>query len=157
MGKTTTMCATLAVAALATLTGPLAGQEPVPVSLADFASLAWLDGRWVGSGGGYEAFHEEYRVVDDSTLVQRTFPDGEFGEPDGVSTMEYRNGVVRKLRNGQVESVVVALEDGRVEFRRVGGRGGFVWSRVSADEWRAVLETNRGEVVYTLRRLPDGG
>ena len=119
-----------------------------------FASLAWLEGRWVGSGGGFDAFYEEYRVLNDSTLEQRTFPDSTFSRPDGTSTIEWRGGEVLKRRNGNVETRVVRISGDTARFEPVmAGRRGFTWFRVSSDEWRAVLDGPTTPVVYTLKRF----
>lgn len=131
--------------------------NPVPATLtaADFAGIAWLEGRWLGSGGGYDAFYEAYRMVNDSTMEQTTYPDEGFGEPDGRSLLEFRNGQVHKSRDGRVESMITGLAGDTIRFDRPEpGRGGFSWIRVSDDEWQAILDRgNRDPVVYTLRRI----
>ena len=147
------------VAVLLVAAVPGEGQE-VPeadqVSGEEFAGLAWIEGRWLGSGGGYDAFYEAYRILNDSTIEQTTYPDADFQNPDGRSLMVLRGGGIVKTRDGEVESVVTALEGDSLRFERVPPRrGGFSWMRVGADEWRAVLDRPSGEpVVYTLRRIP---
>lgn len=119
-----------------------------------FASLRWLEGRWVGSGGGFDAFYEEYRVLNDSTLEQRTFPDSTFSTPDGTSTIEFRGGAIVKGRGGNVETRVARIAGDTARFEPVmAGRQGFTWHRVSRDEWRAVLDRPTEPVVYTLKRF----
>jgi hypothetical protein len=143
---------------LSMATGPIAGQEaPAPAELTatDFAGLAWLEGRWLGSGGGYDAFYEAYRLVNDSTLEQTTYPDESFDEPDGVSTLELRDGQAIKYRDGEAESMIARLAGDTIRFERVPPRrGGFTWIRIADDEWRAILDRPSGDpVVYTLRRV----
>ncbi|GMV04536.1 MAG: hypothetical protein AMXMBFR53_08160 [Gemmatimonadota bacterium] len=119
-----------------------------------FASLAWLEGRWVGSGGGFDAYYEEYRALNDSTWEQRTFPDSTFSTPDGTSTIEWRGGVILKRRGGTVETRVARIAGDTARFEPVvAGRRGFTWFRVSRDEWRAVLDRPTEPVVYTLKRF----
>lgn len=135
-----------------------AAPEPAVVSAEAFRGLGWLEGRWVGSGGGYDAFYEAYRFVNDSTLEQTTYPDDGFTDPDGRSTMEFRDGRVLKHRDGRAESAVVRLAGDTIRFQRLPpGRSGFTWIREDADTWTAVLDRPGGDpVVYTLRRIPGG-
>jgi len=143
----------LALASSATRGSAQSTPTPAHLSAAEFAGLAWLEGRWVGSGGGYDAFYEEYRFVNDSTLEQRTFPDSTFAEPDRRSLIEFKGGQVLKTRNGQVESMITRLSGDTIRFERArGGGGGFTWLRVAADHWRAVLGRPDQPVVYELRR-----
>lgn len=149
--------------------GPIAAQEtpssgaqeaPTPAELTaeDFAGLAWLEGRWLGSGGGYDAFHEAYRFVNDSTLEQTIYADASFGEPDGLSTLELRDGQALKHRDGEAESMIARLVGDTIRFERLPPlRGGFTWIRVTDEEWRAILDRpDRDPVVYTLRRIDTG-
>lgn len=149
----TTTLTLLAATAVAAQEAP----TPAPVTREEFRSLAWLEGRWVGSGGGYDAFYEAYRFLNDSTIEQTTYPDGSFEAADGRSTMELRDGGILKLRNGEVESVITRLSGDTLRFERVPARPfGYAWIRVSDDEWTAILERPGGAepVVYTLRRIP---
>jgi len=119
-----------------------------------FNRLRWLEGRWLGSGGGFTAFYEEYRWLNDSTIEQREFPDSTFAQPGGVSVMEWRGGVVLKSRRGTVESHIARVAGDTVRFERAqAGRAGFTWVRVNNDEWRALLEGRNGPIVYVLRRI----
>lgn len=140
---------------------PAVGQEapaPAPVTAEEFAALGWMEGRWVGSGGGFDAFYEAFRMLDATTLEQTTYPDASFAEPDGRSTLEFRDGAILKLRDGAVESVVTRVAGDTLRFDRVPpGRAGFFWIRIDDDRWRAILDRPGGEpVVYTLRRIEGG-
>lgn len=151
-----------AALSLASILGLLAPAAPVaaqqrdtaPFDRTSMAGLSWLAGRWVGSGGGFSAFYEEYRVLNDSTLEQRTFPDSTFATPDGVSTIELRNGVISKQRRGNVETRVDWISGDTVRFEPVmAGRRGFTWFRLSEDGWQAVLDRPGDPVVYVLERV----
>lgn len=153
----TALLATTTLSLLAA--APAAAQEaptPAPVTPEEFGRLTWLEGRWQGSGGGYDAFYEAYRFLNDSTIEQTTYPDGSFEEVDGRSTIELRDGRIRKLRDGEVESVITRLSGDTLRFERVPARPfGYSWIRESDDEWTAILERPGGAepVVYTLRRI----
>lgn len=132
-----------------------AAPEAATVTAEAFHTLRWLEGRWLGSGGGFDAFYESYRFVNDSTIEQATHPDETFSEADDPSTIELRDGRIFKYRRGAAESMVTRLAGDTLRFDRVPpGRGGFSWIRVSDDEWTAVLERSSGTpIVYTLRRI----
>lgn len=134
------------------------GPTSAVVSAEAFRALAWLEGRWLGSGGGFDAFYEAYRFVNDSTLEQTTWPDDSFAEPDGRSTIELREGRVVKLRDGRVQSTVTRLARDTIRFEWVSGdRPGFTWIRVDDATWTAILDRRQGDpVVYTLRRMSGG-
>lgn len=129
---------------------------PVTASLDEFRQLQWIAGRWLGSGGAYPAFYEEYRVVDDSTIQMRAFSDSTFTAATDSSWIELRNGGMRS-RSENRESVVVALSPDSVRFARPGSTaGGHTFTRVSADEWRATLHPQSAggqPTVYIMRRL----
>lgn len=137
---------------------PLACQQRTPprVTLAQFQELRWLSGAWRGSGGAYPAFYEEYRVLDDSTIRMRSFPDSTFTSAGDSSSIEWRNGVVVN-RSANSASVAIELSGTSVHFVREGAtRGGFTFSRQSADQWTATLHAStpgRSETVYVMRRL----
>lgn len=160
--KTTMGTATVLVLGVLGVATPTAAQqdgpEPAAVSAEAFAGLAWLEGRWVGSGGGFDAFYEAYQFVNDSTLEQTTWPDDSFAEPDGRSTMELRGSRVVKLRDGRAQSTITRLAGDTIRFEWVSGdRPGFTWIRIDDDSWTAILDRRRGDpVVYTLRRIPNG-
>jgi len=142
-------------AAMAFAAAPLAAQQDAPITKAAFASLRWLEGRWVGSGGGYAAFHEEYVFLNDSTIEQREHADSTFGVPRRTSTIEWRAGRVLKRRDGRAETQVVRIAGDTARFEPVvAGRGGFTWHRVADGHWRALLDrAGATPVVYDLRRV----
>ncbi len=130
--------------------GPQAEPVAVTVSPEEFRQLQWIAGTWRGSGGAYPAFYEEYRVVDDSTIQMRAFPDSTFSAATDSSRIELRNGSVR---NG--DYVVVALTPDSIRFAQA-GRGGHTFTRTSADEWTATLHPSTPDgqaTVYIMRRL----
>lgn len=134
-------------------------KTPARVSAEDFASLEWLEGRWMGSGGDAGAFYEEYRILDDGSIEQIRWSDSTFTTPAGRSTIEFRDGYVMKSRDGQVESLVTRMADDEIRFESAeSGRSGFTWTRVSDDAWVAVLDRRgEGPVVYNMRRMRGDG
>lgn len=154
------------VSLLLAVAAPAAGQArsaspreapaAAPISREAFASLRWLEGRWVGSGGGYAAFYEAYAFLNDSTIEQREHPDSTFGEPRRRATIEWRNGAVLKRTGERVESRLVRVAGDTARFEMGAGPRGFTWYRVSADEWAAVLDGRTEPVVYRMRRFAGG-
>jgi len=139
------------------MAGGLAAQRPAaPATLAQFRELRWLSGTWRGSGGAYPAFFEEYRMVNDSTILMRAYADSTFRAVTDSSWIELRKGIV-STRSERAPSVAIELSPDRVRFAREGSaRGGFTWSRVSADQWTATLHPvtpGGAETVYLMRRV----
>lgn len=128
----------------------------VTASLDQFRQLQWIGGRWLGSGGAYPAFYEEYQVVDDSTVQMRAFSDSTFSTATDSSWIELRNGGIRS-RSGNSESIVVGLSADSVRFARPGSAsGGHTFTRVSADEWKATLHPRSAgaqPTIYVMRRI----
>jgi hypothetical protein len=139
--------------------GQARAQTPTQVSPEEFAALSWLEGRWVGSGGGGDAFYESYRFVNEGTIEQTSYPDATFTTPSSRSTIEHRGGFVMKSTDGTVQSVVTRLDDEEIRFEWADrGRPGFTWTRISDEEWVAVLEQKgQAPIVYNLRRVSAGG
>jgi hypothetical protein len=133
-----------------------AQQPPQRVTLAEFRALGWLSGQWRGSGGAYPAFFEEYRFLDDSTIVMRGFADSTFASATDSSRIVWRNGVISSRGSG-TPSLAVDVRPTSVRFMREGAsRGGYTFTRVSADQWTATLHpsTPEGtETVYVMRRV----
>ena len=134
----------------------LAQQQAPRVTLAQFRQLGWLHGAWLGGGGAYPAFYEEYRAVDDSTIQMRAFSDSTFHTVTDSSRIELRGGVVYN-RGSRSQYTAVLLQPERIQFLPPGAsRGGFSFARVSADQWTATLHPSAPdgrETVYVMRRL----
>lgn len=152
-------CSIAAGVFLTTLVAPhlaIAQQPAQRTTLAEFRTLSWLTGAWRGSGGSYAAFYEEYRAIDDSTIAMRSFTDSTFRVVSDSSTIAWRNGIVVKRGSG-TPAVAIELSGRHVRFRRPGAlRGGFTFTRDSADQWTATLHPaspDGRETVYVMRRL----
>jgi hypothetical protein len=148
----------LALALVACSSGERAqqpGSEPVTISLAEFKQLHWIAGTWRGSGGAYPAFFEEYRVLNDSTILMRGFSDSTFSVTTDSSGIEWRNGTIRS--GAQRDYVAVDFSATSIRFARPGvPLGGHTFARNSDDEWTATLHASRpdGQVtVYRMRRV----
>lgn len=133
-----------------------AQQRPPSVTVAQFKELQWLAGTWRGSGRAYPAFFEEYRVVDDSTMLMRSFSDSTLRTTTDSSRIELRNGTVVS-RGDRTATPAIEVTATHVRFRQEGAAsGGFTFSRVSNDEWTATLHpasANGRETVYVMRRI----
>ncbi len=154
--RTKSVLLLIAVVCLACNPSPASGQatDAPTISRQAFSSLRWLEGRWVGSGGGFTAFYEEYAVLNDTTIEQREFPDSTFARPGGTSSIEWRNGKVQKLRRGQAQTFLARVAGDTARFEStVAGRGGFTWLRVGADAWRAILDGRSTSTIYELKRV----
>ena len=159
MPKHRTVCAAaLVAAALAVPAVSLAQNSAQRVTLAQFKKLDWLTGSWRGSGGNYPSFFEEYRVINDSTIGMRSLSDSTFRTATDSSVIELRNGVISSRGGGgSFFSDAVAVTDTSVRFMRRGATtGGWTWTRVSANEWRATIHAASAggrETVYVMKRV----
>ena len=154
--RTAVLLCGVGVMSAGTAAAASAQSAPTPAAITPgaFATLTWFEGRWVGSGGGFRAFHEEYRFLNDSTIEQRTYPDSTYSEPDGGSLIQLRDGNVRSWRNGTPGSMVTRLSGDTLRFESPNpGGNGFSWLKVAADHWRAILDRRGGDVVYEMRRF----
>jgi len=146
------------LSALLLAPGAATAQQPAPatVTLEQFKRLGWLAGVWQGSGGAYPAFFEEYRVLDDSTIAMRGFPSADLSKVSDSARIEFRDGMVYHRSEGG-RNVAVQLTASTVYFVPVGAsRGGFTFSRQSADLWTATLHSAKEggrETIYLMRRL----
>jgi hypothetical protein len=146
----------LAVVGLSGLVQACARPEPEAVTLDAFKSMRWLDGRWVGSGGAYAAFYEEYRITDDSSIVRLAFADSTFATPSDTALIEWRAGSASSGDVGVRKYSLVSIHGDTVRFApATEGRSGFTWIRLSDSTWRAVLDATPANIVYEMRRIPN--
>lgn len=146
------------VATPAMLSGQaLPAQTPVRITLPDFQRLRWIVGSWRGSGGNYPSFYEEYSFVNDSTLRRRTFTDSTFTVVDDSARFEWRGGSGAQVRGGRAYPITKLTGDTvRYQPPAGSGRGGSMWVRISASEWKAILDPaspGGAPTIYVLRRI----
>ncbi len=123
----------------------------------DFGRLRWLEGSWRGRlpDGGY--FYERYRLVDDSTIAMRAFPDSLFARVTDSSNITLRGGTV--AAEGGARWVATRLDSDAVDFASEGNASNnFTWKRDSPDRWTATLRSNDAQgrprtTVYPMERV----
>lgn len=131
---------------------------PMPVSVEQFRSLAWLEGRWRGTLADTMPFFERYQFQDDSTMGTWTFA-------DSLRTQVSDSGWIR-LRNGTVTSgdsargyVLTALDSASAHFKpRGAASNAFTWRKTSDSSWTATLtwrdrSGQAMERIYVMRLL----
>jgi len=136
---------------------PASGKSK-PYSLAQFAQLRWLEGRWRGAlpDGGF--FYEQYRWLDDSTIVMHAFGDSAFARATDSARVTLRYGVVAN-EGISARWVATRLDSAAVEFvPRRGASNGFSWVRESPDRWTATLQSPSRDggirrTVYHMERI----
>lgn len=126
-------------ATFAACTGRSDTVTPATVTTAQFQQLRWLEGNWIGSGGGIDDFYEGYHWVDDSTILKYEFPDSSFAAARDTSRIRLREGVVRSGANSH-SWVAVSIDSMQATFapeRSV--TNGFEWRRAGPSAWTARL------------------
>ena len=117
-----------------------------------FRTLSWIEGRWRGSDSAQLVFYEEYRRVDDSTIVMRSFPDSTFSAPTDSAVVALRG---RRVENVSANATWVAttFNGNSVHFQPVkGARDTFIWER-AATGWNARLLSpapDTGQRIYHM-------
>jgi len=119
--------------------------------------IAWLEGRWVGSGGGFDAFYESF-TLDGSALRQREHPDSTFRTAGSLSEWRLSEGRIVKYSEGEAVSEITAIVGDSLRIERLNSdRPGYSWVRRGPDEWVAILERQGDDPVrYVMRRLDSG-
>lgn len=148
---------TVALAGDTTPNAPASGKSK-PYSLAQFAQLRWLEGRWRGALPQGGSFYEQYRWLDDSTIVMHSFADSTFARATDSSRVSLRYGVVAN-EGITARWVATRLDSAAVEFvPRRGASNGFSWVRESPDRWTATLQSPSRDggirsTIYHMERI----
>ena len=127
-------------------------------TITDFAKLHWIAGRWRGFTPNGDKFYEEYRWVNDSTIVKYGFPDSTFAKASDSSHVQLRGGTVadESIRS---RYVATRLDSSGVDFAPVrGARNSFTWALEAPTRWNATLRWTDAagqpqSVVYALHRM----
>jgi hypothetical protein len=130
---------TLVALALAAPVLPAQDPAAATITAGQFASLRWLEGAWRGSGGGYDAFYEDFRWLDDSTVARHTFADSTLARVTEESRWELRGGVMRSVSGGTTRSVAVLLRGDSLQFAPPRGSNRVLFVRRSDDAWTALI------------------
>lgn len=134
------------------------GAPGVAAQTQSLEAIAWLEGRWVGSGGGYDAFYESF-TLQGSVLRQLEHPDSTFTTAGSVSEWRLSEGrIVKFSDDGTAVSEIAAIVGDSIRIERLSSDGpGYSWVRNGPDEWVAILERRSGEPVRYVMRRYDGG
>lgn len=126
------------------------------VSAAMLAELDFIIGRFrvVGRGGlaHLRDSFEEYRAVDDSTVVMRGYRDSTFSQPVGEAVLQVRAG---RLQMGTFVASAISRDSVRLEAT-VGDDQPMVWRRGNATHWTIRREPRPGEAPghWEMQRIP---
>ena len=133
--------------------------DPVEVTAEQFASLAWLEGEWRGSGRGVAPFYESYAFVDDSTIESRVYTDSTLTQVADSGRILFSGGALVSSGGG-AEYVATRLSGSEVHFEpRANASNAFTWRRESESAWTATLQwqDESGEDrsrTYRMERIP---
>lgn len=121
---------------------------------ADFSHLRWIEGTWIGSGGGVSGFYERYHFINDSTLESASFTDAELKHMSTRSVFALRNGRIYD-ESGKNRWEAARINAGTAQFVPVrGATNSFQFTRISKDHWTATVIPATGKrLVYEMRRV----
>ena len=133
------------------------GAVEVEAQAQSLQDIAWLEGRWVGSGGGYDAFYESF-ALDGEALRQIEHPDSTFTTAGSVSEWRLSEGRIVKFTDEGAVSAIAGIVGDSVRIERLNSDGpGYSWVRNGPDEWVAILERRSGDPIrYVMRRFGSG-
>jgi len=147
--------ATPADSASAASTAPPAGAGKF--TLEDFRRLRWIEGRWRGFQPDGKTFYEQYRFVNDSTILMRAFPDSTFKTAGDSSRIEFRGGTVAN-EGGTARWVATRLDSVGIDFApHHGATNHFTWAKEDSTKWNATLRWTEKDgraqtVLYALHK-----
>jgi len=131
-----------------------AARPAAAVRAEDFARFRWIEGTWRGTGGAIDAFFEHYSLLDDSTLVRRTFSDSTLAAISDSTRIGLRGGrVLDPTEDPDWQVTAFDSTSWRFEHLRDPGRA-FTWRRETPTTWTAHLESPQGARTCTLTRFP---
>ena len=139
--------------ALALVAGLVSGVVEARAQDGSLDAIAWPEGRWVGSGGGFDAFYESFSL-DGAVLRQPVHEDSTFTTAQSLSEWRWSDGRIVKYSDGSAASEIAAIVGDSIRIERLDSDGpGYSWVRRGPDEWVAVLERRGGPPVeYVMRR-----
>jgi len=103
-------------------------------------------------------FYEQYRVVNDSTIMMTGYPDSTFAQISDSARITLRGGTVSS-EGATSRYVASRLDSTGVDFSPDrGAQNAFTWAREAADRWNATIRWTDGQgrpqtVVYALHRF----
>jgi len=104
-----------------------------------------------------KSFYERYWARDDSTIAMRSYSDGTFSKVTDSARITLRGGIVAD--EGGARWLATRLDSTGVDFASEhDASNNFTWARVSANSWKAVLNSidRKGQaqtVVYPMQRI----
>ncbi len=132
--------------------------RPASVSAEQFASLAWLSGRWRGAEGAGAPFFEAYVPETSASIRSYNYPDSTFGAPSDSGLLQLRGDTLFS-GSPSMQWVATHLDSARVDF--VPWRGAsnrFTWQRTGVGAWTATLQWDSAGVprerIYEMRATP---
>ena len=129
--------------------------EPTQHTRAEFQSLRWLEGVWLGTGG-QRPFFERYDMLNDTTIQIRYYADSTRTEERGRGSVYLSEGMIYHAADGATWVVVQFDRTGIYFAPHEGAHNSFRWTRLSPNAWEAVLQFEGGrEARYELIRIPE--
>lgn len=127
------------------------------VSKADFRTMRWIQGSWVGGKGSKLPFYQTFEAANDTTILVTTFADENFSAASESGTFLLTG--THAYYGPETASWIVSKWSGNhIEFSPYKGVStGFTWDKVSDDQIRVTRTWSEGgaqqqQVITMLRR-----
>jgi hypothetical protein len=123
-----------------------------------FRHLRFVEGRWRGTMPDGKPFFEEYRFLNDTTILKLDFPDSTFAKASDSSRVELRDSTVANESTSS-RYVATRLDSLGADFApHFGATNTFTWARESPTKWIATIRwTDRDgkpqSVVYPMIKV----
>jgi len=122
----------VALAACAPVESKFASTEQAMFDTDTMDHLAFLEGRWIGTGPDGRPFYEGYRRVDRNTLVSERYEDATYAKVVDGSTVTLEDGAIIS-RWGDYSWRADDVRAGYASFAPVEAPSAFTWRRIDDD------------------------
>lgn len=133
------------------------GQPKRPFSVADFATLHWLQGRWKGTTDGQDPVYELIRFTDDSTAEITYYRDPGFTQETATGRLYLSVGRVFHTFGPNRWGATHVGADGLYFVPQSNVRNSFVWTYETPDRWTATMHSgvsgHQRSTVYEMTRV----
>jgi hypothetical protein len=133
------------------------GQPKRPFSVADFAKVRWLEGRWKGTSPDADPMYEAIHFANDSTAEIIYYRDPAFSQQIGTGQLYLSVGRVFHTFGPNRWGATHVDTDGLYFVPQSNVRNSFVWTYQTPESWTATMHSGvsgqQRVTVYQMTRV----